>query len=381
MRLNARRDPQELPASILSEVVELNGAERAALFLADADPAAMHLPAGESQADFVRKVQPVLKEVASNGQPMLRYMPEKAAALKQRSILCVPLIAAGKQVGAIYTELAGSFGRFTRQDLDLLTVLANQSAVALENARWTEGLEQKVAERTTELETAKSTAEQAQAELAIINEIQQGLASELNFQAIVDLAGDRLRQVFNVPDLFINWFEEKTKQIIFLYAYEHGKRLNIAPAPLRPDTIIAQVIRTRRPVVWNTMEEGDKIASVIPGTDPSKSGVSLPMISGDRVLGVIQLENYEREHAFGEAEIRLLTTVTASLGAALENARLFDETQRLLKETEQRAAELAIINSVQEALASKLDMQAIYDLVGDKIQQLFNAQSVIIELI
>ena len=34
---------------------------------------------------------------------------------------------------------------------------------------------------------------------------------------------------------------------------------------------------------------------------------------------------------------------------------------------------------MQEALASKLDMQAIYDLVGDKIQQLFNAQSVIIE--
>jgi len=71
-------------------------------------------------------------------------------------------------------------------------------------------------------------------------------------------------------------------------------------------------------------------------------------------------------------------TVAGSMGVALENARLFNETQRLLKETEQRAAELAIINSVQEALASKLDMQAIYDMVGDKIQQLFNAQSVLI---
>jgi signal transduction histidine kinase len=62
----------------------------------------------------------------------------------------------------------------------------------------------------------------------------------------------------------------------------------------------------------------------------------------------------------------------------LQNARLFDETQRLLKETEQRAAELGIINSVQEGLASKLDMQAIFDLVGDKIQSMFNAQSVVI---
>ena len=74
--------------------------------------------------------------------------------------------------------------------------------------------------------------------------------------------------------------------------------------------------------------------------------------------------------------MRLLQTLAASMSVALENARLFDETQRLLKETEQRAAELAIINSVQEGLASKLDMQAIYDLVGDKIRDIFDAQDV-----
>mgnify|MGYP003693861837 CR=1 FL=1 len=49
------------------------------------------------------------------------------------------------------------------------------------------------------------------------------------------------------------------------------------------------------------------------------------------------------------------------MGVALENARLFDETQRLFKESEQRAAELAIINSVQQALAAELNIQGIYD--------------------
>ena len=112
---------------------------------------------------------------------------------------------------------------------------------------------------------------------------------------------------------------------------------------------------------------------VLPGTDQSKSMISVPIISSDRVLGDISLENYERENAYGESELRLLTTIAASLGTALENARLFDETQRLLKETEQRAEELAIINSVQEGLASKLDMQAIYDLVGDKIRDMFDS--------
>src|SRR4029079_187074 len=86
----------------------------------------------------------------------------------------------------------------------------------------------------------------------------------------------------------------------------------------------------------------------------------------------ILVENYEREHAFSESDIRLLSTVASSMGVALENARLFDETQRLVKESEQRAAELAIINGVQAALAAELNIQGIYDAVGDKIREIFN---------
>ena len=65
----------------------------------------------------------------------------------------------------------------------------------------------------------------------------------------------------------------------------------------------------------------------------------------------------------------LLSTIAASLSVALENARLIDETR-------QRAAELAIINSVQQGLAEQLEMQGMYDLVGDKIQEIFDAQVV-----
>src|SRR5260221_12845806 len=64
------------------------------------------------------------------------------------------------------------------------------------------------------------------------------------------------------------------------------------------------------------------------------------------------------------------------MGVALENARLFGETKRLLAETDERAKELAVVNSVQEGLAQQLDMQAMYELVGDKIQEIFDAQVV-----
>ncbi len=94
------------------------------------------------------------------------------------------------------------------------------------------------------------------------------------------------------------------------------------------------------------------------------------------MLGAIVLENYERENAFGKDEVRLLETVAASMGVALENARLFDETQRLLKETEQRNAELAVINSIQQGIAGSLDFQGIVDLVGDKLREVLDTQNI-----
>ena len=82
-----------------------------------------------------------------------------------------------------------------------------------------------------------------------------------------------------------------------------------------------------------------------------------PLIIGDKVNSYISLQNMQIENAFSESDIRLLETLANSMSVALENARLFDETNRLLKETEQGKAELAVINSVQEGLVREMDMQ------------------------
>ena len=95
----------------------------------------------------------------------------------------------------------------------------------------------------------------------------------------------------------------------------------------------------------------------------------VPLVAGGRATGVISLQNIDREHAFSESDRQLLDTLARSLSIALENARLVHETR-------QRNAELALINSVQAALAGELEMQAIYDIVGDKIQEIFDAQVV-----
>ncbi len=65
---------------------------------------------------------------------------------------------------------------------------------------------------------------------------------------------------------------------------------------------------------------------------------------------------------------------------ALENARLFDETKRLLVETNERAAELSVINEIGSALARQLEFEAIIDLVGEQVRSIFDPHAMFIAL-
>ena len=51
----------------------------------------------------------------------------------------------------------------------------------------------------------------------------------IEHEQLVDLVGDKLREVFKTPDLGINWFDEKTNLVHALYVYEHNVRLTIEP--------------------------------------------------------------------------------------------------------------------------------------------------------
>ena len=86
-------------------------------------------------------------------------------------------------------------------------------------------------------------------------------------------------------------------------------------------------------------------------------------------MGVLVVQSYTKDVQYTEDDKDLLAFVGQHVGAALSRARAIEETR-------QRNAELALINSVQEALAGELDLQAIYDVVGDKLQEVFDAQVV-----
>ena len=294
-------------------------------------------------------------EMAQYGEPgIMSGEPPK-------SVLFVPLVVAGEATGVVSLQNLDREDAFSDADVRLLTTIAASLSVALENARLIDETRQRAAE------------------LAIINEIGTALAGELEMQAMYDLVGERLRELFAGRDLSIAVYDRRTNLISWPYQVDKGERVSLFEPTELGEGLTSTIIRTGRPIRAGTGAELDALGAITVG-DYTESYLGVPMVGQLGAFGTIALNAYEK-NAFSEADERLLSTLASNLAVAIEGARLFDETRRLLTEADQRAAELAILNGVQRGLAEQLDMQRMYDLVGDKVLEIFDAQGVTIEIL
>ncbi|MDH4297228.1 MAG: GAF domain-containing protein [Cyclobacteriaceae bacterium] len=248
-----------------------------------------------------------------------------------KSGVYVPLFIGEKVNSYISLQNMDHENSFSESDVRLLETLRNSMSVALENAR--------LFDETNRL--LKET-EQRTAELGVINIVQEGLVREMNAQAIYDLVGDRISKLFDAQTVIIRTFDQHASEEHWQYTIEKGEWVYSDPRPL----IWAnkQLVQKKKAILINekyiqkAKEYGGAGVSV--GLPP-KSALFVPMIVGDIVKGSVSLQNVEKENAFTESDVRLLTTLTNSMSVALENARLFDESNRMLDDAKQRANELS----------------------------------------
>ena len=232
-----------------------------------------------------------------------------------------------------------------------------------------------------ELEDLQHRLKVRETELALLEGIARAVGENWDMQAIYDLVGLKLSELFQGHSIIIANYDQQTGLGSFPFLLEEGRRIGSAPRPVSEISIGRKLIEDPTPIKLDTMEEFDALGlKTIGDSKPSYSGIFAPMVSSERVYGGLSIQSLEEEFAFTDADLNLLVTIANSIGQALENAYLFDQAQRLLEESRQRNAELELLNSVQQGLVAELELQAIYDLVGDKVREIFHAQAVLIAI-
>ena len=314
------------------------------------DRAIIHLPDMPNQPD--------LPEVTR------RYIK----SLNMQCLVMVPLMREGEAIGSLGVGKHEP-SPFTEKQIALLQTFASQAVIAIENVRLFNELQTRNREIIESLEQQTATSDILRVIASSPTDIQPVLEAVVQNAARLCDANDV--QIYKVDGNVLRQVTHHGP----IPALQDGETL-----PLVPGLITGRAILEHRTIHIEDIQQlsetefPDSIA--LQKRLGHRSTLATPLLREGNAIGAIVVRRNE-VHAFTQKQISLLGTFADQAAIAIENVRLFNETEHLLKETEERAAELAIISSVQQGLASKLDMQAIYGLVGDKIHEVFaDAQEV-----
>jgi PAS domain S-box-containing protein len=253
--------------------------------------------------------------VARQGQivviPDMANDPNFAGFGETGAIIGLPLKIGARVVGVMNFSFANSRS-FTPDELDVLRLLGDQAAIAIENARLFESVKARVAE------------------LATIDSITQALASLMAPDTLIDLIGDKLRAIFPAETGFVATFDPVTQLIHFPYYWVNHQRVVTDETIHFGEGLTSVVLKSRLPQLINSDWERRAAAVGAVYTDgvPAKCSLTVPVIVGDQAIGVISLQSLERENLFSESDVRLLMTIAANAGVAFERARLYTDMEQ-----------------------------------------------------
>ena len=281
------------------------------------------------------------------------YGPKDAARQAGfRSCLAVPLLRDGLAVGAIWVGGAEP-GLFPDKQVTLLQTFAAQAVIAIENVRL--------------FNETREALEQQTASAEVLRVISSSVADTAPvFEKILDSC----EALFDVKDIAIALVHDDGQLYMEAVRGERGKEAARAyPKPLA-ETGTARAILERRTI---HIPDADAVLDSLPPSMRAArdhvdnySVLFAPLLRENRGIGSIVLIRVPPK-PFADKEIALLTTFADQAVIAIENARMFRETQEAL---ERQTAMSDILRVISE---SPTDVQPVYDAILERAMMLTHA--------
>ncbi len=362
--LSSSLKPDDVLQSLMAIVAGQLQVDTVALWKIDADgfltPAAMQgIPLDMAQVLRVPIGRGLTGRVAASGQPLVvTNVEEDGTSLypqfnrdhQYTSFMGVPVVYREQTIGVL-SVMTITQRAFSADEVALLAGIADQAAIALENARLFAERERRIAELTA------------------LNHISQAINVSLSTEEILEALHRGMSEVLDTSQSFIALYDAKTRRLTFPLVYEDGRR-----APDRETEVIVlddltggltpTVILEQRPLLLRTQQEVEAIALSPCDHDepPICSWLGAPIIQGDEVFGVLNVQSYEPGR-FDEDAQRFLVTVANQAAIALSNVRLFQSEQ-----ARRRVADT--LREVAQMMTGVLALDDIFALILDQLARI-----------
>ena len=310
---------------------------------------APHKRASEQKHPQSSEINPITR---SSHQPVEVI----SQASQQESVMSLAF-QAGQNSWATLQVLDESDQRTWSQDEQLLVKqVADQLSLALENARL--------------FQETQTRAE----ELSVLNEMGRELSTKLDATAIAEVVYRYTSRLMDTSDFFVALYDEKNEEKSYPLAFEEGQRIQLSPSKLGNRGFSDYIIRNKRAVfAQNDVLGHMKLLGIefVPLNEdetPSQSWLGVPLMIGERVLGLISVQSVQKPNLYNEHNRDILTTIASQAAIAIENARLFQEAQR-------RAQETTVLAEVGREISVTLDLETVLAKIATYARDLFQAES------
>ncbi|HAE59713.1 MAG TPA: hypothetical protein DCG54_09475, partial [Anaerolineae bacterium] len=218
-------------------------------------------------------------------------------------------------------------------------------------------------------------------ELLMVNTISMAAASQLDLNSLVSLIGQQLEQSFNARSVLIALHGHDSEFIEIPYWTIDKKR--VTPPQIKyGEGLVSHILKTRQPLlISNNFRE----TAIQMGHKPvfaneygyPKTWLGVPIISGQQTVGVISLQNYTKEFAFNDDDVRLLNTISASISISIDNARLYRAAQQEIEEriraeqdASRRTSQLSVLYEIGHSLTKELELEVVLNSLMENCKQL-----------
>ena len=307
--------------------------------------------------------------VVQTGEPL--FVPDLSAderltrpAVKEkgyRSLAIAPLISRGKVLGSLFVMSSGSLPE-SEQDLELLTSIAGQVAVAVENARLYADTESRLAQITALQETSTAVASTLEIE---------ELLHSITLQATALFEADG--GILNLVD----WDRNEDDAVACV-----GNAMTVlgSRAPL-DQTLSGWIALHNQPAIVSDPKGDERVNKAGLRAQETAVGKAIqnlagvPLVIKGQVIGsLVLMDKQGGRGTFDRNDLDLLVSFANQAATAIENARLFAAEQR-------QAEQFRVISEVGRRITSFLDLDSVLNEVVSLVQRSFGYDHVGIALI
>jgi len=260
----------------------------------------------------------VTEERAQPATGVSAPQPTRAVEMSRRVISNETALSLAFQTGqnnwATLQVVDETAPRSWSQDEQLLVKqVADQLSLALENARL--------------FQETQSRAE----ELSVLNEMGRELSTKLEVIAIAEVIYRYTSRLMDTRNFFLSLYDEKNEEKSYPLVLEEGERVQLSPGKLGNRGFSDYIIRNKKAVfapadvLGHMRALGIEFIPLNEDDTPSQCWLGVPLLIGDRVLGLISVQNVQKPHVYDEHDRDILATIASQAAIAIENARLFDE--------------------------------------------------------